>query len=106
MRCNVYLWLGKVIHHNHEPVYFHIGRADEPPHWARQQLNAVLWKMLADHARHPLKVVVEGDPDYEPTEDTIEIGGDATDGLGFAEYLNGWPGLKAGNNPEWTVGAR
>jgi hypothetical protein len=91
-QCNASLWLGKVIHDDHQPIYFHIGSSDDPPHWARPELNAVLWKMLADHARHPLKVIVEGDPDYELAHDTVELGGDTIEDISFAAYLKGWPG--------------
>ena len=56
-QCNVRLWLGAAVHERHDPIYFHIGDGSEPPNWARRELNAALWKLLADHARHPLKVI-------------------------------------------------
>lgn len=94
-RCNIRLWLGKAIHHSHELAYFHIGSADQPPNWAREELNAVLWKMLANHARHPLKVIIEGDHDDEPFEEVLEIGGGEPNDVSFTEYLRNWPGLRA-----------
>ena len=48
----------------------------EPPNSHRLELNRVLWKMLADHAGHSLRVVVEGDPNYPLLGDFVEIGGD------------------------------
>ena len=53
------LWLGKAVFHDSDERinFFHIGPSDEPPNSARTVLNRVLWKMLADHARHTLRVV-------------------------------------------------
>jgi hypothetical protein len=93
-QCNVWLWLGRVIHDDREPIYYHLGADEESPNWAREGLNAVLWKMLADHARHPLTVRVEGDRGYEPTGDAVELGGSAVHDIDFAEYLKDWPGLR------------
>ncbi|MFC6881417.1 MULTISPECIES: hypothetical protein [Actinomadura] len=91
-RCDVRLHLGKAVHEDRAPAYYHLGPSDEPPNWARDELNAVLWKLLADHARHPLKVIIEGDPDEEPSERTVELGGDTTRDISFADYLRNWPG--------------
>ncbi|MFI9402735.1 hypothetical protein [Nocardia sp. NPDC052316] len=94
-QCDVRLWLGKVIHHGDaNPIYFHAGPADEAPNWARDELNAVLWKLLAEHARHPLRVVVEGDADGPPTDASVELGGDRGVDISFGDYLAGWPGLR------------
>jgi hypothetical protein len=102
-QCDVRLWLGKAVW-DHEPdqcdeevdfcqpAWFHRGDADRP-HWARNELNAVLWKMLADHSGHPLKVIVDGDLDDRSSDETVEVGGDTFQDISFTEYLKDWPGL-------------
>jgi hypothetical protein len=57
--CRQTLWLGKALHHNYRPFAFHIGSEEEPPHWARPQLNQVLWKFLAEHTGHRIDVRLE-----------------------------------------------
>jgi hypothetical protein len=88
------LWLGKaVLHDSDEQInFFHIGAAAEPPNSARAVLNRVLWKMLADHARHTLRVVTDQDPAYQSLEEYVEIGGDEERDLDFEAYLKGWCG--------------
>ncbi|MGW2661383.1 hypothetical protein ACWCW7_10505 [Nocardia tengchongensis] len=95
-QCDVRLWLGKTIHDGHQPIYYHRGSAEDPPNWAIGELNAVLWKMLADHARHPLKVIVEGDSDYNPDSDATELGGVSDLDVSFTDYLRDWPGRSPG----------
>jgi len=63
------------------------------PHWARPQLNQVLWKFLADHTAHKIDVLLEGDM-TEDMSSYQEIGGDSREDISFEEYLAGWPGLK------------
>ncbi len=92
--CHQQLWLGKALHENHRPIYFHIGGAEEAPHWLRQQLNQVLWKFLADHTTHRIDVRLEQDM-TEDMDTYATIGGDGVDDISFADYLRNWPGLKA-----------
>ncbi len=39
-----------------------------------------------------IRVVVEGDDDYDLIGDYVEIGGDRVTGIPFEDYLEGWPG--------------
>jgi len=48
--------------------------------------------MLADHARHTLRVVTDQDPVYESLEEYIEIGGNEKRDIDFEAYLKGWGG--------------
>jgi hypothetical protein len=48
--------------------------------------------MLADHARHSLRVIVEGDPEYRLLGDYTEIGGEIDKDIDFGSYLKDWPG--------------
>jgi hypothetical protein len=88
------LWLGKAVCADHERCisFFHMGTAEEPPNSARPLLNRVLWKLLAEHARHTLRVVTDQDPEYKRLEDYIEIGGDEDRDRNFETYVEGWPG--------------
>ena len=94
-QCQVQLWLGKAIFRtdSDQPTCFQIG--DPNVHRLNSEnpvLNKVLWKMLADHARHPLQVLVEGDPDHDATDGFVEIGGDEFKDIPFEQYLQGWSG--------------
>jgi hypothetical protein len=94
--CRQTLWLGKALHRANRPYAFHIGEPEEPPHWARPQLNQILWKFMADHAGHRIDVRLE----HEMTEEMFgyqNIGGDTNQGVSFEAYLTGWPGLTLGN---------
>ncbi len=96
--CRQTLWLGKALR-----FAFHIGGAEEPPHWARPQLNQVLWKFLADHGGHRIDVRLE----HEMTDEMFgyqEIGGDRDGDISFEAYLAGWPGLTVGRKPEAEQG--
>jgi hypothetical protein len=99
--CRQSLWLGKALwHHDYRPFAFHIG-SDTPPHWARPQLNQVLWKFLADHTAHRIDVRLE----HEMTEEMDsyqDIGGDGEGDISFEEYLAGWAGLTIGVPPPQT----
>jgi hypothetical protein len=94
--CRQLLWLGKALHKDRKPYCFHIGPAQEPPHWKREVLNQVLWKFLADHTGHHIDVRLE----HEMTDAMYgyqEIGGDRDGDLSFEHYLNGWSGLDLGS---------
>ncbi len=69
---------------------FHIGTAEEPPKSARTVLNRALWKMLANHARHALRVVTDQDPEYKSLGEYVEIGGEEDRDIDFEAYLKGW----------------
>jgi hypothetical protein len=92
--CRQTLWLGKVLHRDYRPFAFHIGGPEEPPHWARPQLNQVLWKFLADHAGHRIDVRLE----HEMTDEMFgyqDIGGDTEQDISFEGYIAEWPGAAA-----------
>ena len=95
MDCQVYVFLGKAIFREGENVnYFHIGEAEEPLNWQRSELNQVIWKMFADHARHDLRVAVEGSDEYKQTAEFVMIGGTARGDISEEDYLKGWDGLR------------
>ncbi len=91
MDCKVSFPLGKTIFRKDGSVnYFHLGSREEPPNWQRPELNQVIWKMFADHARHDLRVAVEGSDEYKQTAEFAMIGGDISE----EDYLKGWHGLR------------
>lgn len=97
--CRQTLWLGKALHRDYRPSAFHIGGPDEPPHWARPQLNQVVWKFLADHAGHRIDVRLE----HEMTDEMWghqAIGGDSDGDISVEVYLAGWPGLVVGGDKQ------
>jgi len=91
--CHVKLWLGKAIfeHDPEQPSCFQIRDPNdgEPLNSENRILNKVLWKMLADHAGHALRVLVEGGPQYHTADDYAEIGGDEIKDIPFEDYLKG-----------------
>lgn len=92
--CRQMVWLGKAMHEQYRPIWFHIGPADDPPNWQRDVLNQVIWKFLADHCSHRIDVRLES----QMTEEMYgyqDIGGDGETGISDAQYLAGWRGLRS-----------
>lgn len=90
--CRQSLWLGKAIHENHRPLFFHIGPNEESPNWKRESLNQTVWKFLADHCGHRIDARLESDM----TEEMFgyeTIGGDSDEDVSEAQYLDGWRGI-------------
>jgi hypothetical protein len=93
--CKVYLFLGKAIVRGERVSYFHIGGPSSPRNAARPELTRSLWKMLADHAEHNLRVALQGDETFAriaEDEEFVRIGGDTDTDITFEEYLKDWPG--------------
>ncbi|APR87441.1 hypothetical protein A7982_12790 [Minicystis rosea] len=92
--CRTHLWLGKAVWTEDDKVSsFHRALGDCPSNAEQAALTRSLWKFLADHAGHPLRVLVEGEAGYEAIDDAwVEIGGDATNDVPFDRYLAGWKG--------------
>ena len=93
--CKVMFWLGKAIFNPNETINYFLG-VKEGHNWQDPELNRVLWKMLADHASHPLRVLVEWTPEYDAfmeNEQKVDIGGDEPgQDISIEEYLKGWEG--------------
>jgi hypothetical protein len=89
--CKVTFWLGKAVFHPNNTVNYFFGIGDEVHNWQNQEANRVLWKMLADHAGHSLRVLVEWAPEFNVFMDdgaVVEIGGDEPGhDIPFEEYL-------------------
>jgi hypothetical protein len=93
--CRQSLWLGKAVCHLlPQQQYFHIGSADDPRNWKREDLNQVLWKFLADHCGHRIDVRRE-DGMTEEMFGYQSIGGDRYEDVSFEAYVAGWRGLEA-----------
>jgi hypothetical protein len=93
--CKVHFWLGKTIFREDDSIaYFHIGGSKQPLNSQRPELNGTIWKMLADHAGHHLRVVVEDNPDAAllDDDDFVEIGGPGSI-VSFEKYLENWEEL-------------
>lgn len=101
--CRVSLFLGKAVYAAAPaapprpgapaPIsHFHLGSDGAPPNSAQPELTRALWRMLAQHAGHPLAVLVEGDPRYEQAAEYAEIGGDTLRDLPMDRFLDGFPG--------------
>ncbi|WBB48664.1 hypothetical protein O3597_26920 [Verrucosispora sp. WMMA2044] len=90
IECRMCLALGKPIRPDGDEIrYFQVGYVANS---AQPDLTRALWKFLADHAGHPLRVLVTGQPGYDDLEHFIEIGGDAAPDIPFEEYLRDFPG--------------
>lgn len=95
MDCKVSRMLGKVIARDESRVdYFHLGAASEPLNWERPELNQVVWKMLADHTSHQLRVITSWDPEFDLLADFTMIGGPDDDDISVENYLKDWDGLR------------
>lgn len=82
--CGEILHLGRVVTDGSNRVCsFHRASAVNLPNCEQTMLNRVLWKMLADHAGHTLRVIVECDRESPSLCDYREIGCDDFQDLGF-----------------------
>jgi hypothetical protein len=98
--CKISRLLGKVVARAGSQVdYFHLGAATEPLNWQRSQLNQVVWKMLADHSGHQLRVITSWDPAFELLADFTMIGGPDADDISVEDYLQDWGGLNEIEHP-------
>lgn len=93
-QCKQLIFLGKIIKdENKQPLYFHIGDEENILHSHNLMMNRVIWKFLAQHAGHSIKVFREyEDPEDYMGDDYIEVGGDRIIDISFEEYLKDWPG--------------
>lgn len=92
--CRHVLWLGKAVYDGTRLDFFAVGQIGAEPNAKNAELCAVVWKFLAEHASHELKVTVEGDSDFDHWLDqSVDIGGDGVDDVSFPNYLKGWRGL-------------
>ncbi len=89
--CKLSLWLGKAINWRDVDVgskSFARGDAPEGLNWKWEILNQALWKMLAEHTGHSIRVVLEHDFEKLVDKDAFqEIGGDKADDVTFEDYL-------------------
>ena len=92
MDCKVVFWLGKTVFREEDTVsiidHFHRGDQSVPPNWARATLNRVLWKMLAEHSGHLLRVLFDHELEKLEEEDVYrEIGGNCTGDIPLEAYI-------------------
>jgi hypothetical protein len=96
LECRVTLFLGKVVSRSDDTINFFRRTNLDTPNSQRSELNRALWKMLADHAGHPLRVLLEWTPEYDAFMDdeaVVWIGGDEPGhDIPFEEYLKDWNG--------------
>jgi hypothetical protein len=84
------MWLGKYV--RADLTYFHIGDTSEPPNAQRTELTRALWKFLADHVGHPIRVIRDDDADFDTVAGYRQIDGDEARDVSFTDYLRDWPG--------------
>ncbi|TCO52476.1 hypothetical protein [Actinocrispum wychmicini] len=91
--CQVLLPLGKpLVGDDGSVVRFHRGAEDAPPNSGQPDLTRALWKFLAEHAGHPMRVKFSYEPDFDVIAGFRRVGGDTVDDVPFDEYLRDWPG--------------
>ena len=105
--CHVLFPLGNAIFHPDGRVnYFHNGPVDAPLNWQNPELNQVLWKMLADHAGHHLKVLVSGDSELDQST-FLQIGDAAgQNAISREDYLKDWEGVTTTVYPDADTWAK
>lgn len=87
------LWLGKIVRQPDGTTnYFKAGPAEAPPNSAQPGRTRALWKLLADHAGHPLRVISEGEPGYNEIGEYVNIGDNEPNDVSFERYLENWRG--------------
>jgi hypothetical protein len=82
--CREMLRLGRAVMDGDKKVCsFHRVSVVNLPNHEQTMLNRILWKMLADHAGHTLRVVIECDGETRTLCDYREVGCDDFQDLGF-----------------------
>jgi hypothetical protein len=92
--CGIVLPLGS-FWANAEPGARYIVTADGTPAFEHVDTNRALWKMLAEHVYHPVRVIGRRSPLVAQLDrpDVIVIGGDREGiDLSARDYLADWPG--------------
>lgn len=100
--CRVRLRIGKAVYADGDHVrYFKLGPEERPQNAAQPDLTRSLWKMLAEHAGHELRVGIDEDSAHGAIyreraieEGFCEIGGydPEEEYISFEDYLKDWPG--------------
>ena len=97
--CKVRFFLGQAVMRKEDsgkpkamPLLYDKGLKTARRNSEDRDMTRTLWKMLADHSRHDLRVVVEWDEDYDAAIAYPEIGGETFDDIPFKEYLKDWDG--------------
>lgn len=92
--CKQLIWLGKTVCVDiNNNCYFHIGGAEEPSNWKREELNRVIWKFLANHINHAIIVTTDYDPIFDQIAGSVMIGGDEIKDISFEAYPLLWLGV-------------
>lgn len=86
--CRQRFCLGKALHENHVPFAFHMGN-DPTPQWKREDINKVIWKLLANHTSHNIDVLLESQMTEEFNNYQV-IGGDEDTDISIKDYLRDW----------------
>jgi len=82
--CRELLHLGNVkIDERRKVCSFHRVSPVDLPNHEQTMLNRALWKMLADHAGHALRVVIECDGDAQTLRGYREMGCDDFEDVGY-----------------------
>ncbi|MFI7077726.1 hypothetical protein ACIBO1_10590 [Micromonospora sp. NPDC049903] len=95
--CNRICWgLGKPL--SEQPgaaLTRYAGNPDEPVFSQCRSASSALWKLLADHGGHRLRVAHDWDPELHRQMETgclpAMLDGDGEDDISFSAYLAGWP---------------
>lgn len=91
--CQVILPLGKPVQGPDGHLdRFNLAGQGYPANSANPPLTKALWKFLAAHAGHPLRVKFSYEPDFETIAAFQEIGGDQIGDVPFEEYVRDWTG--------------
>jgi hypothetical protein len=91
--CRVKLPLGKPLREPDGPIIrFHDGAEDTPPNSAQPLLTRSLWKFLAEHAGHPVRVKSSYEADFPAIAEFTTLGSDAIGETTLEKYVRDWPG--------------
>lgn len=95
--CKVGFWLGKAVFADQKSVkYFHRVNKTNLRNWEQVVLNQALWKFLADHKGHNLRVLADYEIEQLIEEDCLQdyTNIEGSVGNSFTEYLEGWDDLR------------
>ncbi|MFC4123690.1 hypothetical protein [Nocardia rhizosphaerae] len=95
--CRVQIDLGKAVKDLSRVRYFHSGDSDKKRNPDNGLISAVLWKFLAEHGYHGVRVYSDYDAKYDDeVAGYEEIGGDGIGEVSLRDYVANWSGWSLG----------
>ena len=90
-QCKLFLSLGEVMQQADDSSVYVKSPGIVAP-YEKKAVHMALWKLLAEHMQHDIRVIDESSSDYKDTDTYWDIGNTQRKGITLIRYLEGWGG--------------